>query len=77
MWKGIISTYTAASIERNLKSMALWFRSGTTCIPNGARADARFAKDIDDHLKRKAQKYYEEHIGTRDDFIREFGKSYL
>ena len=45
--------------------------------PNGARADARFAKDIDEHLKRKAQKYYEEHIGTRDDFIREFGKSYL
>lgn len=45
--------------------------------PNGARADARFAKDIDEQLKRKAQKYYEEHIGTRDDFIREFGKSYL
>lgn len=45
--------------------------------PNGARADARFAKDIDEHLKLKAQKYYEEHIGTRDDFIREFGKSYL
>ena len=45
--------------------------------PNGARADARFAKDIDEQLKRKAQKYYEEYIGTRDDFIREFGKSYL
>lgn len=77
MWKGIISTYTAASIERNLKSMALWFRSGTTYIPNGARADGRYAKDIDTHLKRKAQEYYEENIGTRDDFIREFGRSYL
>ena len=25
----------------------------------------------------KGQLYYEEHLGSRDDFIREFGKSYL
>ena len=45
--------------------------------PNGTRADARYAKDIDEHLKRKAQGYYEKYIGTREDFIQEFGKSYL
>ena len=45
--------------------------------PNSARADGRYAKDIDTHLKQKAQEYYEENIGTRDDFIREFGRSYL
>lgn len=45
--------------------------------PNDARADGRYAKDIDTHLKQKAQEYYEENIGTRDDFIREFGRSYL
>ena len=28
-------------------------------------------------LKRNAQKHFEEHIGTRDDFIKEFGKSWL
>ena len=28
-------------------------------------------------LKQMAQRYYEENIGTRDDFIRDFIKSYL
>lgn len=28
-------------------------------------------------LKRKGQKYYEKNIGTREDFIKEFGRSYL
>lgn len=28
-------------------------------------------------LKRLAQTYYEEHIGTREEFIKEFNKSYL
>lgn len=32
---------------------------------------------IDLALKCWAQSYYEEHIGTRDDFRREFRKSYL
>lgn len=32
---------------------------------------------FDESLKRKAQKYYEEHYGSREDFRREFGKSYL
>lgn len=34
-------------------------------------------KDFDLYWKRKAQEYYEEHYGTRDDFRKEFGKSYL
>lgn len=32
---------------------------------------------FDESLKCKAQKYYETHYGSREDFRREFGKSYL
>lgn len=32
---------------------------------------------FDESLKRKAQWYYEENYGSREDFRREFGKSYL
>lgn len=32
---------------------------------------------IDLHLKQTAQKYYEGHYGTRQDFIKEFGMNYL
>ena len=32
---------------------------------------------LDLWLKQKAQEYYEEHYGTRDDFRRDFIKSYL
>ncbi len=32
---------------------------------------------LDLHLKQKAQRYFEEHYGTRKDFISQFGKSYL
>ena len=34
-------------------------------------------QELDEHLKRQAQEYYEAHIGTREQFIAEFGKSYL
>lgn len=34
-------------------------------------------KGIDLELKQISQMYYENHYGTREDFIREFGKSYL
>lgn len=34
-------------------------------------------KDVDRCLKQMGQFYYEEHCGSRDDFRREFGKSYL
>lgn len=44
--------------------------------PNGVHAGPD-AKTIDLILKMKAQVYFEERYGTRDDFIREFGKSYL
>lgn len=45
--------------------------------PNGVFADKRIAKMIDTELKQKCQKHYEANNGTRQDFIREFGKSYL
>lgn len=32
---------------------------------------------LDLQLKMKAQTYFEEHIGTREEFISEFGRSYL
>lgn len=34
-------------------------------------------QEFDESLKRRAQEYYEAHIGTRQQFIAEFGKSYL
>lgn len=34
-------------------------------------------KELDLKLKRLAQTYYEQNIGTRTDFIVEFGRSYL
>lgn len=44
--------------------------------PNGAHV-CQAAAIIDDCLKKMAQKYYEEHYGTREEFREEFGKSYL
>lgn len=34
-------------------------------------------KGLDLKLKRMAQRYYENHYGSRGDFIKEFGKNYL
>ena len=34
-------------------------------------------KSMDLWLKRECQRWYEHHQGTRKDFIREFGRSYL
>lgn len=45
--------------------------------PNGANADPRYRKPMDDHLKRMAQEYFEKHYGSREEFRRLFGKSYL
>ena len=44
--------------------------------PNGVFAN-KDAKKVDDELKTRCQKYYEEHYGTRQQFIDEFGKGYL
>lgn len=44
--------------------------------PNGVHA-GKNAKEIDTQLKCMAQEYWEAHYGTRDEFRREFGKSYL
>lgn len=44
--------------------------------PNGVFA-GQSAKLVDTALKQRAQTYYEEHYGTREEFIKEFGKSYL
>ena len=44
--------------------------------PNGVHA-GKDAKLIDTRLKRMAQEYFEAHYGTREQFIAEFGRSYL
>lgn len=44
--------------------------------PNGVHA-GKNAKEIDTKLKCMAQEYYEKHYGTREQFRKEFGKSYL
>lgn len=44
--------------------------------PNGASA-SQAGRLLDIKLKQLAQTYYEEHYGTREDFIKEFGKNYL
>lgn len=44
--------------------------------PNGVFA-GNSAKLVDVELKRRCQVYFEEHYGTRKDFIAIFGKSYL
>lgn len=45
--------------------------------PNGAQADRRYAKQIDEHLKKMGQEYFENHYGTREEFMEIFGRSYL
>lgn len=42
---------------------------GQKCVHNN--------KEMDMILKQTAQRYFEENIGTREDFMREFGKNYL
>lgn len=44
--------------------------------PNGVFA-GKEVKEVDIRLKTMAQEYYESHYGTREEFIKEFGRSYL
>ena len=44
---------------------------------NMSNAGVHQNRILDLKLKKFAQKYYEEHYGTRTDFIKEFGKNYL
>lgn len=44
---------------------------------NLSNAGVHFNKEKDIQLKQMAQRYFEENIGSRDYFIREFGKSWL
>lgn len=47
------------------------------CAMHHNEVHAHPNKGLDLALKVGAQKYYEEHYGTRDDFRKEFRKSYL
>lgn len=60
------------SEKRGLK---VWL-CGETCHRNGKKSVHK-NREVDLYVKRKAQEVYEETYGTREDFIMEFGKSYL
>lgn len=45
--------------------------------PNGVHYDRKRYPGMDMKLKQMAQMHYERNIGSRSDFIREFGKSWL
>ena len=45
--------------------------------PNGSMVIEDIGKRVDIELKTKCQRYYEEHIGNRQQFIDEFGRNYL
>ena len=44
---------------------------------NGSNEAVHFNKKLDLHLKRIAQRYFEEKYGDRKEFIRVFGRNYL
>lgn len=44
--------------------------------PNGVDAPKNWEL-IDNDLKQRCQKYWEENIGTREEFMEEFGRNYL
>ena len=44
---------------------------------NGSPYSIHMDQKFDEEWKRYAQKYYEEHIGSREEFRREFRQSYL
>lgn len=46
-------------------------------LHNMSNQGVHFNKDLDLKFKRMAQEYYEEHFGTRKQFIKEFGRNYL
>lgn len=60
------------SEKRGLK---VWL-CGETCHRNGKKAVHR-NRETDLFIKRQAQEVYENTYGSRADFIKEFGKSYL
>ena len=44
--------------------------------PNGAHVGEQ-GPAVDEDLKKRCQEYYEAHYGTREQFIKEFGRSFL
>jgi len=45
--------------------------------PNGVFATDHAKNEVDPWLKAECQKYYEEHIGSREEFMAEFGRNYI
>ena len=44
---------------------------------NGSNEGVHFNKKLDNLLKKRAQEYYENNIGTREEFLATFGRNYL
>ena len=45
--------------------------------PNGVFADGDKSRQVDIYAKQECQAWYELNIGSREDFIEEFGRSWL
>jgi len=45
--------------------------------PNGANCSEENWRVLDHHLKQYCQEWYEENVGTREQFIAEFGRNYI
>lgn len=54
--------------------LTVWLRHDVHMALHDRRGAFR---TLDDDLKKVAQKAYEEKIGTREDFLRDFGRNYL
>lgn len=46
-------------------------------LHNMSPAGVHFNRALDLRLKRQCQQWFEENIGTRDEFIKRYGKSWL
>ena len=68
--------FNGADKKRSEKYRFLVWICGERCHRNGREAVHRNIH-VNNMVKRNAQKIYEDQFGTREDFIREFGKSFL
>ena len=78
-WNGLEEHHVFFGTGNRKKSEKLGLKvwlCGETCHRNG-KAAAHKCRDTDLFIKRHAQEVYEATYGSRADFIKDFGKSYL
>ena len=78
-WDGLEDHHVFFGAKNRAKSERLGLKvwlCGETCHRNGKKAVHK-NRETDLFIKRHAQEVYENTYGSRADFIREFGRSYL